>query len=59
MLTIPQFTSNLLVQLNHATNRTFALPILISFDRALNSRCVWRLVEGGRRRDLTVKRSAR
>jgi MoaA/NifB/PqqE/SkfB family radical SAM enzyme len=41
MLTIPQFTSNLLVQLNQATDRTFALPILIFFPTArCNSRCV-------------------
>jgi molybdenum cofactor biosynthesis enzyme MoaA len=41
MLTIPRFTSNLLVQLNQATNRTFALPILIFFPTArCNSHCV-------------------
>src|ERR1700682_1615940 len=41
MLTIPQLTSNLLVQLNQATDRTFALPILIFFPTArCNSRCV-------------------
>jgi Fe-coproporphyrin III synthase len=41
MLTIPQLTSNLLVQLNYATDRTFVLPILIFFPTArCNSRCV-------------------
>ena len=41
MLTIPQLTSNLLVQLNQATNRTFVLPILIFFPTArCNSHCV-------------------
>src|SRR5207247_9100228 len=41
MLTLPQVTSNLLVQLNRATDRTFALPILIFFPTArCNSRCV-------------------
>lgn len=41
MLTISQVASNLLVQLNHATNRTFALPILIFFPTArCNSHCV-------------------
>ncbi len=41
MVTLAQFTSNLLVQLNHATDRTFALPILIFFPTArCNSRCV-------------------
>jgi MoaA/NifB/PqqE/SkfB family radical SAM enzyme len=41
MLTIPQVTSNLLVRLNQATDRTFALPILIFFPTArCNSRCV-------------------
>jgi Fe-coproporphyrin III synthase len=41
MLTIPQVASNLLVQLNQATNRTFALPILIFFPTGrCNSRCV-------------------
>jgi MoaA/NifB/PqqE/SkfB family radical SAM enzyme len=57
MLTIPQFTSNLLVQLNQATNRTFALPILIFFPTArCNSRCLscdWWKADGAG--DLTVE----
>jgi Fe-coproporphyrin III synthase len=41
MLTLAQFTSNLLVQVNGATDRTFALPILIFFPTArCNSHCV-------------------
>src|SRR2546426_11687430 len=41
MLTLPQVTSNLLVQLNRGPDRTFALPILIFFPTArCNSRCV-------------------
>ena len=41
MVTLPQLTSNLFVQLNQATDRTFALPILIFFPTArCNSRCV-------------------
>ena len=41
MVTLPQFTSNLLVQLNQATGRTWALPILIFFPTGrCNSRCV-------------------
>jgi len=41
VLTLPQFTSNLLVQLNRATDRTLALPILVFFPTArCNSRCV-------------------
>jgi MoaA/NifB/PqqE/SkfB family radical SAM enzyme len=41
MVTVRQLASNLLVQLNQATDRTFALPILIFFPTArCNSRCV-------------------
>src|SRR6266550_3074292 len=41
MVTFRQFSSNVLVQLNQATDRTFALPILIFFPTArCNSRCV-------------------
>ena len=41
MVTPAQLASNLLVQLNQATDRTFALPILIFFPTArCNSRCV-------------------
>jgi MoaA/NifB/PqqE/SkfB family radical SAM enzyme len=41
MLTFPQVTSNLLVRLNQATDRTFVLPILMFFPTArCNSRCV-------------------
>jgi MoaA/NifB/PqqE/SkfB family radical SAM enzyme len=57
MLTIPQFASNLLVQLNHATDRTFALPILIFFPTArCNSHCVscdWWKADGAG--DLTLE----
>lgn len=57
MLTFPQLTSNLLVQLNQATHRTFALPILIFFPTArCNSRCMscdcWQADGAG---DLTVE----
>ncbi|HUL01628.1 MAG TPA: radical SAM protein [Gemmatimonadales bacterium] len=41
MLTFPQVTSNLLVRLNQATDRTFVLPILMFYPTArCNSRCV-------------------
>ena len=41
MLTLPRIAANLLVQLNQATDRTFALPILVFFPTArCNSRCV-------------------
>jgi MoaA/NifB/PqqE/SkfB family radical SAM enzyme len=41
MLTLRQVASNLLVQLNRATDHTFALPILVFFPTArCNSRCV-------------------
>src|SRR6266576_2221354 len=41
MVTFRQFSSNVLVQLNQATDRTFALPILTFFPTArCNSRCV-------------------
>jgi len=41
MVTAAQLASNLLVQLNQATDRTFALPVLIFFPTArCNSRCV-------------------
>jgi MoaA/NifB/PqqE/SkfB family radical SAM enzyme len=41
VVTPAQFASNLLVQLNQATHRTFALPILMFFPTArCNSRCV-------------------
>ena len=57
MLTIPQVTSNLLVQLNQATNRTFVLPILIFFPTArCNSHCVscdWWKADGAG--DLTLE----
>jgi len=57
MLTIPQVASNLLVQLNYATNRTFALPILIFFPTArCNSHCIscdWWKADGAR--DLTLE----
>jgi Fe-coproporphyrin III synthase len=41
MPTLPRLAGNLLVRLNQATDRTFALPILIFFPTArCNSRCV-------------------
>src|SRR5712691_6222107 len=56
MVTLPQFTSNLLVQLNQATGRTLALPILIFFPTGrCNSRCVscdWWKADGAS--DLTL-----
>jgi MoaA/NifB/PqqE/SkfB family radical SAM enzyme len=57
MLTIPQLASNLLVQLNHATDRTYVLPILIFFPTArCNSHCVscdWWKADGAG--DLTLE----
>ena len=41
MLTLSHLTSNFLVQLNRATDRTFTLPILVFYPTArCNSRCV-------------------